>query len=155
MTQEDMNLYKMRITQAGIAELTLIMMQMEMQWMKEACGAYDQQNIDLFLENVSNAQSVQVELMNVVNVSNPVAVDMYSVFVYINKLLIESKIKQCPVDLLRCVGMLEKFYKSLEAIADTDTAGPVMEKSEKVYAGLTYGASGLVESSVGGHDYSI
>lgn len=155
MTQEDMNLYKMRISQAGIAELTLIMMQMEMQWMKEACGAYEDKDMDLFQENVSNAQSVQVELMNVMNVNNSVARDMYSVFVYINKMLIESQIKQHPVDLMRCVGMMEKFYKSIEAISETDTAGPVMESSEKVYAGLTYGASGLVESSVGGHDYSV
>ncbi|MDO5155640.1 MAG: flagellar protein FliS [Eubacteriales bacterium] len=155
MTIEEMNTYKMRISQAGIAELTLIMLEMEMQWTQEACDAYENNMLDEFLDCVNKAQSTQIELMNVLNLENTVSVDVYSVFVYINKMLIQSEIKQEPQDLMRCVGMLRKFYDSLQKIAKTDTAGPVMEKSEKVYAGLTYGAGGLVENSVGGHDYSV
>jgi len=33
MTDEEMNVYKMRITQAGIGEMALVMLEMEMQWM--------------------------------------------------------------------------------------------------------------------------
>lgn len=155
MTKDEMNVYKLRITQAGIAELTLIMLEMEMQWMDEAVLAYDGGNIEGFLDCVDKAQGTQVELMNVLNMENPVAVDMFSVFAYINKLLIQSKIKKEPQELSRCREMLGKFYQSLQAIAGSDTAGPVMEQSEKVYAGLTYGTHGLVESSMGGHDYSV
>ena len=36
MTDEQMNVYKMRITQAGIGEMTLVMLEMEMQWIEEA-----------------------------------------------------------------------------------------------------------------------
>jgi flagellar protein FliS len=155
MTAEQMNVYKMRISQAGIAELTLIMLEIEMQWIKEAVEAYKEQKEELYLDSLKKAQSTQIELMNVMNMRNSVAVDVYSVFVYINKMLIESTIKRKPMDLERCVGMLEKFYKSFSAIAGTDNGGPVMEQSEKIYAGLTYGAGGLVESSMGGHDYSV
>ena len=155
MTAEEMNVYKMRIAQAGIAEFTLVMLEMEMQWIQEAISAYDEGDTEEFLDCVSKAQSTQVELMNVLNMENPVAVDMFSVFAYNNKMLIQSKIKRQPQELSRCRKMLGKFYKSLQAIAGTDTEGPVMEQSEKVYAGLTYGTGGLVESSMGGHDYSV
>lgn len=155
MTAEEMNIYKMRITQSGVAELTIIMLEMEMQWIDEAVAAFEQNNMDEYEDYVRKAQSTQVELMNVLNMENAVAVDMYSVFVFINKLLIQSKIKKQPQELIRCRAMLEKFHRSFQAIADTDTAGPVMEQSEKVYAGLTYGTHGLVENSMGGHDYSI
>ena len=155
MTDEQMNAYKMRITQAGIAEMTLIMLEMEMQWMEEALMAYDKKEMSVFLDCVSKAQSTQVELMNVLNMENPVAVEVYSVFVFINKQLIRSKIKQEPLDLERCKGLLEKYHKSFKEIAKTDTAGPVMQQSEKVYAGLTYGTGGLVENSVGGTEYSV
>ena len=155
MTAEEMNVYKMRISQAGIAEFTLVMLEMEMQWMQEAVSAYDKGNTEEFLDCVDKAQSTQMELMNVLNKENPVAVDMFSIFAYINKLLIQSKIKREPQELLRCSEMLGKFHQSLQAIAGSDTAGPVMEQSEKVYAGLTYGTHGLVESSMGGHDYSV
>lgn len=154
MTTEEMNGYKMRITQAGIASLTLVMLEMEMQWIDEAVEAFDAQDIDSFTDYTGKAQSTQVELMNVLNMNNPVAADTYSVFAYINKMLIASKIKRQPQDLTRCREMLAKFYKSFQMIEHTDTAGPVIEHSEKVYAGLTYGAKGLVESSMGGHDYS-
>ena len=155
MTTEEMNVYKLRITQAGIAELTLIMLEMEMQWIDEAVLAYDGGKTEEFLDCVDKAQGTQVELMNVLNMENPVAVDMFSVFAYINKLSIQSKIKKEPQELSRCREMLGKFYQSLQVIAGSDTAGPVMEQSEKVYAGLTYGTHGLVESSMGGHDYSV
>lgn len=155
MTEEQMNVYKMRITQAGIGEMTLIMLDMEMQWIEEALEAYDKQDMEEFIKCVDKAQSVQVELMNVLNMKNQIAVDVYSVFAFINKVLIRSKIKREPLDLERCKKLLERYHKSFEAVAKTDKEGPVMEQSEKVYAGLTYGSGGLVENSVGGVEYTV
>lgn len=155
MTNDQMSVYKMRITQAGIAELTLIMLEMEMQWMTEALEAYDRQDEEEFLAGVDKAQAVQVELMNVMNMDNPIAVDVYSVFAYVNKQLINAKLKRKPFEMERLKQLLSRHYKSFQAIAATDTEGPVMEQSEKIYAGLTYGSKGLMESSVGGTEYSV
>ena len=155
MTDEQMNVYKMRIAQAGIGEMTLIMLEMEMQWIQDALDAYGKQDIEEFIVCVDKAQSVQVELMNVLNMENQVAVDVYSVFAYINKVLIRAKIKREPLDMERCRKLLERYHKSFETVAKTDTEGPVMEQSEKIYAGLTYGSGGLVESSVGGTEYTV
>lgn len=155
MTQEQMNIYKMRIAQAGIGELTVIMLEMEMQWMTEALGAYATQDLHAFTDCVERAQSVQVELMNVVNTENCVGYDVYSIFAFINKELIHAKVKQEPLDIQRCKNMLEKLYRSFREVARTDKGGPIMEGSEKVYAGLTYGAGGLVENSTGGTEYSV
>lgn len=150
-----MNVYKMRISQAGIVEYTLIMLEMEKQWIEESLQAFEAGRTPLFVDCVTRAQAVQVELMNVMNMDNSVAVDIYAVFAYINKQLILAKIKQQPLELARCKELLERYHKSFAAIQDTDQAGPVMAQSEKVYAGLTYGTSGLVESSVGGTEYTV
>ncbi len=150
-----MDVYKMRITQAGIGEMTVVMLEMEIQWIEEAIHAFEAKDVDTFLACVDKAQAVQVELMNVVNVKNSVGLDVYSVFAFINKQLITAKIKREPLDLERCKGMLEKFHISFQEIAKTDQSGPVMAYSEKVYAGLTYGSGGLVESSMGGTEYSV
>lgn len=155
MTEEQMNAYKMRISQAGVGDLAVVMLEMEIDWIGEALKAYEDQDLDTFTDCVGKAQSVQVELMSTLNRSNEVAADVYSVYAFINKQLIEAKIKRKPLDLERCKGILEKYHKSFEQIAPTDTAGPIMEDSEKVYAGLTYGTGGLVESSVGGTEYSV
>ena len=155
MTDEQMNVYKMRITQAGIGEMTLIMLEMEMQWIEEALEAYDKQDIETFVKCVDKAQSVQVELMNILNMENQVAVDVYSVFAFINKELIRAKIKREPLDLERCIKLLERYHKSFVVVAKTDKGGPVMKQSEKIYAGLTYGSGGLVENSVGGTEYTV
>lgn len=155
MTEEQMNIYKMRISQAGVGELTVVMLEMEMQWIDEALKAYSADETEVFLDSVNKAQTVQVELMTVMNLDNSVARDVYSIFAFINKQLIYAKIKQKPLDLERCKAMLAKLHKSFQKIAPTDTAGPVMERSEKVYAGLTYGTGGLVESSMGGNEYTV
>lgn len=155
MTDEQMNVYKMRITQAGVGEMTVVMLEMEMQWIDEALQAYEAKDLDMFIQCVGKAQAVQVELMSVLNMGNAIAVDVYSVFTFINKQLISAKIKRQPLDIKRCRDILEKYHTSFQEIAKTDTAGPVMADSEKVYAGLTYGAGGLVESSMGGTEYSV
>lgn len=153
MTGEEMKAYQLRISQAGIADLTLVMLEMEMQWIGEALSAYERQNTEEFITCAEKAQAVQVELMNVMNMENPLSVEVYSVFVYINKILIRAKLKEQPLDLARCSGMLRRYHESFAQIAHTDTGGPVMVQSEKVYAGLTYGSGGLVESSVGGVEF--
>ena len=155
MTEEQMDAYKMRIAQAGIAEMTTIMLEMEMQWIQDASAAYTEKKLEEFERCVDKAQSVQVELMNVMNMENPVAVDVYSVFVYINKQLIRAKIKRQPLEFERLVAMLEKYHAGFGELIKTDQGGPVMQLSEKVYAGLTYGVGGLVESSTGGMDYTV
>lgn len=155
MTSEQMNVYKMRIAQAGIGEMNVIMLEMEMQWIEDAIRSYSAQELDAFVDCVDKAQSVQVELMNVTNVKNQVGYDVYSIYAFINKQLINAKRKREPLDLERCKGMLEKLHKSFLQVAKTDQSGPIMVGGEKVFAGLTYGAGGLVESSVGGTEYKI
>ena len=155
MTTEEMNVYKMRITQAGVGELTVIMLEMEMQWIKEAIDAYEVKDMDTYIDYVGKAQATQLELMNGLNLDNEVSRDVYSVYVFINKQLINSKIRKEPQDLDRILTMLEAYHESFKAIAGTDTEGPVMDQSEKVYAGLTYGSGGLVENSMGGTEYKV
>lgn len=155
MTDEQMDAYKMRITQAGVGELAVVMLEMEMQWINEALEAHEAKDLDTFVTCVGKAQSVQVELMSTLNMGNEVAVEVYSVYAFINKQLIEAKIKRQPLDLERCNNLLAQYHKSFQQIAETDTEGPIMEASEKVYAGLTYGTGGLVENSVGGTEYSV
>lgn len=155
MTQEQMDRYKLRITQAGIGEFVVIMLEMEMQWIDEGLAFYEAHQEAEFLDCMEKAQAVQQHLIDVLNLENEVARDVYSVFVYINRQLIYGKIKKQPLDLSRCKNMLEKYHKSFEQIAGTDTLGPIMAAGEKVYAGLTYGSSGLVESSTGGMDFTV
>ena len=155
MTAEEMNVYKMRISQAGVGELNVIMLEMEIQWIKEGLEAFKAGDVDTFISSIEKAQGTQVELMNVLNLDNPVSKDVYSVYVYFNKQLINAKLKREPLDLERIVEMLKQYHESFSSIADTDSQGPVMEQSEKVYAGLTYGSGGLVENSVGGTEYKV
>lgn len=155
MTDEQMNIYKMRITQAGVGDLVVVMLEMEMQWIDEALQVYEGKDLDAFVNCVGKAQAVQMDLMSVLNMKNPVAVDVYSVFAFINKQLINAKIKRQPLDISRCKDILTKYHASFREIAKTDTAGPIMAGSEKIYAGLTYGATGLVENSMGGTEYSV
>lgn len=155
MTSEEMNVYKMRITQAGIGELTVIMLEMETQWINEALDAYNAGNMETYASNLDKASATQIELMNTLNLDNDVSKDVYAVYIYFNKMLVNSKIKRKPQDLERIVDMLKQYHESFSAIAETDTEGPVMQQSEKVYAGLTYGNGGLVENSLGGTEYKV
>lgn len=155
MTDEQMNVYKMRIAQAGIGEMTVIMLEMEIQWIEDALNAYSEKDEKRFLTYINKAQAVQVELMNVMNVKNSVGYDVYSIFAFINKELIHAKVQCKPLDIGRCKDMLARLRGSFVEVAKTDQGGPIMVGGEKIYAGLTYGTGGLVENSMGGTEYSV
>ena len=63
MTQEQMERYQLRLTQAGIGEYAVILLEVEMQWIREALEAFDQKQPDSFVALVKKAQMAQQQLM--------------------------------------------------------------------------------------------
>ena len=71
--------------------------------------------------------------------------NLYSIDTYVNRQLTASIIKRKPVNIDSVKENMEKLRKSFEEVAKQDTSGSVVQNSQKVYAGLTYGKGTLNE----------
>ena len=69
-------------------------------------------------------------------------------YIFINKQLIEAKIKNTAEVLPRVQKMLEELLSSFQEVSKQDTSQPLMQNTQKIYAGLTYGRNDVNELSL-------
>ena len=50
--------------------------------------------------------------------------------------------------------VMTKLKEAFEEVAKQDTSGPLMENTQQVYAGLTYGKGSLNEVLISGDEYN-
>ena len=75
-----------------------------------------------------------------------------SMYIFINKQLIEAKLKKSCEMLPRVQGMLESLLSSFREVSKQDHSAPLMQNTQKVYAGLTYGRDDVNEMSLASDD---
>ncbi len=146
MTKEQVSTYTMRISQANVSALAVIIYDMVLDYMDEGMEYYEKKDTVHFEGAMQKAQAALQELMAMSKVDSQVACDVMSLYLFIDKQLLMSIVKQEPVHLSECRGYLERLRASFIEISKTDTDAPLMEHTQQVYAGLTYGKGRLNES---------
>lgn len=68
---------------------------------------------------------------------------------YVNEQLIATLVQRRPIHLDAACEVIRGLMESFEQVAKEDHSGPVMEHSQQLYAGLTYGKGTLNEVSLG------
>lgn len=90
--------------------------------------------------------------MGTLNYQYTISYQLMSLYKFINKTIIEARLRQQTEHLTECIDVIEKIKKGYEGIVKEDTSGPLMENVQKLYAGLTYGKHSLNEISVNVND---
>ena len=67
-------------------------------------------------------------------------------YLYVSQELTRADIHNRTEELEHIRQIIEKLHGAYEEISKQDTSGPVMENTQTVYAGLTYGKNTLTEN---------
>ena len=102
----------------------------------------DLQKADSYLKSAKGCVS---ELRGSLDMGYEISHNLYSIYTYVNRQLTASIIKRKPVNIDSVKENMKKLRKSFEEVAKQDTSGSVVQNSQKVYAGLTYGKGTLNE----------
>ena len=146
MTKEKKQEYTLRITQANASALVVILYEMFFDYADEAKDALEQQDLKAFNEAMDKCSGVLGELILSLNHEQDLADTIYRIYLYVSARLGQARgSRDCKLleDPLRFMHSLYETYKKDSAC---DTSGPVMDNSQKVYAGLTYGKGDLTET---------
>lgn len=146
MTREKKQELTLRITQANKTELIEILYEMILVYVEDARKAHADGNRTEYRDAIRKTRGCFNELLASLNFEYELATNFLQLYMYCNRELALADVKNDTEYLshvYRVVGKLQETYVEL---AKLDTTGPVMQNSQTVYAGLTYGRNDLTEN---------
>lgn len=154
MTQEQIQTYTLRVSQASPCELVVIMYDIILDDIKNAKKAKTEGNIKQYQDELVHAGKMVNELMDALDFSQQISFRLMSLYIYVNKMLIKARVSKKWDSLSDVETVIEKLRVGFDGIKEQDTTGPVMQNVQQVYAGLTYGKGKLNETYLNASDYN-
>ena len=140
MTDKLKKEFTLKITQANSTELIVILYDMILVYMKEAEEFWVQKNQEEYARSIQKIRNCIGELMNSLDLQYEMARNMYSLYVFFLKELVKAEIKEDGVTYIKnCQPMIESLRDAYNMVAMENKTGPLMQNTQTVYAGLTYG----------------
>lgn len=146
MTGELKQEFTLKISQANKTQMIVILYEMLLAYTQDAKKELAEDKIDDFRESSKKARNCIGELINSLNMEFEPAGRLLSLYVYCNKELLKAEIRKEEEPILHTEMVITKLHAAYVELAKQDTSGPVMQNSQTVYAGLTYGKNSLSEN---------
>ncbi len=140
------NDYAIRIAQATSNELNIITFELCILNINEALEFINDNN-KMFSFKLNNALLLLKEIIISLNFEYEIAKELSNIYLYVNKLLIESQFNHKEENLKDSVILLTTIKEGFEQIDDKDSKN-VIQNASKVFAGLTYGRNGSLSEYV-------
>lgn len=145
MTKECKQQFTLRITQANKTEMIVILYEMVLTYMSDAEKELEKGDITAYREALRKTRGCIGELLASLNLEYELAARLLSLYLYCNRELIKADIRKEAEPLTHVRSIIEKLLTAYRELAGQDTSGPVMQNSQTVYTGLTYGKNKLSE----------
>ena len=148
MKEESIKAYSRRVTQANRSELIVIMYDIILEDIQDARELLASGDPASFQKSLAHAVRFVSALMVALDISYPVSKNLMRLYIYVNRCLNHARIQRKDTELDAAEKVLRGLYTAFEGVAQQDHSLPVMEHTQKLYAGLTYGRGVLNETLV-------
>lgn len=146
MTSECKQQFTLRITQANPTELVVILYEMMLCYLKESKDFLQADDKDAFREAVRKSRGCLNELITSLNLEYEPAPQMLQLYLFCLRRLAYAEAKKDVTPLAEIEKVIRPLQTAYSEIAGQNKQGPVMNNSQTVYAGLTYGKNTLTEN---------
>ena len=143
MTKECKQQFTLRITQANSTQLIVILYEMTLQYLADGEQAVDDAGL---VEAVHRARGCIKELLNSLHREYSPAGELSRLYLFCLRRLAVCEVRRDRTILEEIRKVIAPLCDAYRQIQDQDTSGPVMNNSQTVYAGLTYGRIQLTEN---------
>lgn len=137
--------YTARVAQANRSELVVIIYELFLLAMDEAEANFAKGELSEGVKCIKRAEGFVQELMGSLDHRYAIAEELMRLYRYVYEQLIFSVIRQKMVNGETVREVMGKLKEAFVKVAKEDTSGPVMENTQQIYAGLTYGRGSLNE----------
>lgn len=146
MTREQKQEFTLRISQANPTQLVVILYEMLLCYLQDGREALAKEEEKEFKEAIRKARGCLGELMNSLNLKYEPAPALLSLCGFCVRRLTAAELKKSAEPLCEAERVIKPLRDAYGQIAGQNSAGPVMNNSQTVYAGLTYGRNTLTEN---------
>lgn len=143
MTKECKQQFTLRISQANSTQLIVILYEMLLCYLEEGMSA---ENARQLCEAVRRSRGCINELMQSLDMRYEPAPSLMQLYIYCIRRLAYCEWKAEAKVLEDVKRVIQPLHAAYEQIAGQNDKGPVMNNSQAVYAGLTYGKNCLSEN---------
>ncbi len=143
MTKECKQQFTLRITQANPTQMIVILYEMLLCYLDEGDVAVDKAELK---EAIRKARACVNELMCSLHLEYEPAPALLQLYLYCIRRLAYCEMKQDKEALADIRKVIQPLHDAYEQIEKLNEKGPVMNNSQMVYAGLTYGRTELSEN---------
>ena len=146
MTKEMKQQFTLRITQANSTELVVILYEMLLCYLEEGRDALCKEDITGFKEAAGKSRGCLNELLQSLDVQYEPAPALQQLYLFCIRRLAQGEAKQSAELFSEIERVIRPLHDAYDQIAGQNKSGPVMNNSQTVYAGLTYGRNTLTEN---------
>lgn len=135
-----------RITQANPVSMITILYDMTLVYIGDAREAFAGREEKKFIQEIHRAQDCLMELMNSLDMKYEPAAALRELYLYMHRELAGVIISVSEDRLAQPESILTRLRDAYLELEKTGSFEPVMDNTQQIYAGLTYGKNSLVES---------
>lgn len=151
MTKEQLKEYSLKVTQSNKSQLVVVTYEIILQYLKEALGAYKEDNREDFFFSCKKAKQFIDNLSSSLDMTYDISSNLSAIYRFCGSSLSNNIVKGTDENIDELIQMLTELKGSFEQLALQDDSKAVLQNDSQVYAGLTYGKGTLNETVVSGN----
>ena len=139
MKAESVKIFTRRITSANKSEIIVIIYDIIEENLALAKKALAEDDRETYRNEIKQAISFVKELLVSLDMNYEVSKYLASLYIYVSRCLNFALVSGKKEEIEAAEKVLRKLGESFREVAKTDESEPVMENTQRVYAGITYG----------------
>jgi len=143
MKKEKKQEFTLRITRANKSQMIVILYDMVLVYLEDSLEAFEKKDYKEYRWNIERAEDCLDELLNSLHMEYEIAGILRGLYFFYKRELTTAAIQERQEKILPVMQMIRELKESYEQIASQDTSAPIMQNTQEVYAGLTYGKDSL------------
>lgn len=148
MVEDTVKIYQNKVINAGREQLLIITYELFIRELDKSIEAIDNQDEDIYNQSMIKVHKLHRELTDTLDMSYEISRNLLSLYIYMNKKLIESSIqfnKEPLIEVKKIANILLDGFREASKGQDSQS---LVKNSQKLYAGLTYGKGTLNETII-------
>ena len=139
MTREMKQIFTRRITEANRTQLIVILYDMTLTYLKDATVAQEIGCDQEYKKAVQCARNCISELRNSLDFAYDLSKNLFALYIFADRELAANRIQDV-------VKMFKKLRDAYQTVSKKDDSKPLMQNTQDVYAGFTYGRTDVNEN---------
>ena len=146
MDQEAVTTFTRRITNGNKSQIIVVLFDMVSVDLDDATEGLKNHEQEEYMEALRHANEVLEHLQNALDFKYDISKDLYSLYDYCKRSIAKSMYSGRDEGINEAREVIEPLAEAFREVAENDDSAPLMENTQKIAAGLTYGKPDVNEA---------